>query len=275
MQKCQYGVPQIFENEARGVTREIFNDVKFVLKVPIVNFIFRVLALYTDFLAIAWQQVRSNMLTVNMEEAAQVLRYPDISLAPPKIDWQRYYAKGAMEEINNIVFTFNYVNTKLLLIASAWAESLSSRPITGDLAVRGFINPGVIPTLPPIKLMRICDASPPVRHLLLDIAERHNAMDVASDFRALANYPGFLSLGWRHLRSYVGSAEYNILTGKLKAQAVKLVHRMPYPVTVNREQLHKYYSERDIAGIMGVVKMFQDFLPGLIVDGEFFRRILR
>jgi hypothetical protein len=156
--KCQYGVPQIFENEAHGIVREIFNDIKFVLKVPIVNFIFRTLALYPDFLALAWKQVRPNMLTVNVEETAQMLRYPDISLNPPAIDWQQYYTTQAIEKISHIVFTFNYVNTKLLLIASAWAESLGGRPIMGDLEVQGFINPGIIPTLPLIKLIRIYNA---------------------------------------------------------------------------------------------------------------------
>jgi hypothetical protein len=52
---------------------------KYVLKVPIVNFIFRSLAHYPEFLKIAWGQIRQNMLTVNMEEASKLLRYPKIT----------------------------------------------------------------------------------------------------------------------------------------------------------------------------------------------------
>jgi hypothetical protein len=53
-----------------------------------------------------------------------------------------------------------------------------------------------------------------------------------------------------------------------------LAHHMPLPVHLNRVELSTFYTNRDIAGIMGVVSMFQNFLPPLIVDGEFFRRIL-
>lgn len=65
-----------------------------------------------------------------------------------------------------------------------------------------------------------------------------------------------------------------IIANKLKQQAVKLAHHMPYPVTVDSELLCEFYSEQDTAGIMGIVRMFQNLLPGLIIDGEFFRRIL-
>ena len=46
----------------------------------------------------------------------------------------------------NTVFAFNYVNTKLLLIASAWAESLSGRFREGHMQVKGFIKPDIIPS---------------------------------------------------------------------------------------------------------------------------------
>jgi hypothetical protein len=41
MVRSGYGVPEIFENEAVGRLSLIYEDIKYVLKVPIVNFIFR------------------------------------------------------------------------------------------------------------------------------------------------------------------------------------------------------------------------------------------
>lgn len=168
---------------------------------------FRTLALFQIFLALGWEHVRPNMLTLNMEEAAQKLRYPNISPTPPKIKWRNYYSSEDIENIRKIIFTFNYVNPKLLLIASSWAESLSNRPILAVSNPEGFIPPGILPGLPKIQLVGINQAPPLLRSLLLDIVKKHHAFDAASDFRALANFPAFLGTSWKYLRPYVGTKE--------------------------------------------------------------------
>jgi hypothetical protein len=272
--KDQYGVPEIFEGEAHGLLAEVYCDIQFVLKVPIVNFMFRTLGLYKDFLALGWEQVRPNMLTVEMEQAANQLRYPAIGIQSPKVNWERYYDKSTIERIKKIIFTFNYVNPKLLLIASAWSESLGNRPIVGKGIAKGYIEPGIFPDLPQIDLVRIHNAKPPVKALLRDIIQKHHAFDAASDFRALAQYPEFLHSSWNYLRPYVGTDEYHLLETKLLGNARKQLCNMPFPVTINRETIESMYSPAKIAGIMGIVSMFQQFLPGLIIDGEFFRRMI-
>lgn len=271
----RYGVPEIFEDEAYGSLKLLYNDIKFVLKVPIVNFIFRTLAWYDKFLFMAWNDVRNNMLTTNMELAAEKLRYPNISISAPEINWAKYYNYSAIDNIKRIVFTFNYVNTKLLLIASAWTESLGNRPISGNGNIQGDIIPGIIPRLPDIKLIDVNKASEPVQDLLMDIARTHHTYDLASDYRALAYYPDFLSVSWRYLKPYVDTDEYNVINSQLKEKAIELAHTMPFPVTVDRRRLEHVYSEKDIAGIMGIVSMFQNFLPSLIIDGEYFRRMIQ
>jgi hypothetical protein len=269
-----FGVPETFEYEAQGKLRGVYCDIQYVLKVPIVNFIFRTLSLYDQFLVLGWKQVRPNMLTLNMEKAAEELRYPAIPWEIPTIRWQQYYSEQTINTIRMVVFTFNYVNTKLLLIASAWAESLSHRAIQGKQPLEGYIHPGIIPGLPKIDLVHICDAPIPLQHLLLDIAKQHHTYDVASDFRALANYPEFLSMSWKHLKDFLGTDEYKLISSNLKSKSVTLAQDMPFPITINRRMLEFYYSERDIAGIMGVISMYHSVLPGLIIDGEYLRRII-
>ncbi|WP_010530229.1 halocarboxylic acid dehydrogenase DehI family protein [Lentibacillus jeotgali] len=269
-----YGVPEIFESEAKGLTALIYQDIKYVLKVPVVNFMFRTSALYEEFFEIAWSQIRLNMLTVNMEKAAQLLRFPHLSVNPPKLDLSQAYNEPEMLQIKKILSIFNYVNPKLLLIASAWSESLANRPIRGTHSIEGFIKPGVFPPLPQVNLMHIPNASSDVKDLLLDIAEKHQSFDVASDFRALAFYPKFLSEVWKYLGNYVGTDEYNVISSNLKSQSIQYAHQMPYPVTINRQTLEKYHTDAEIAGIYGVVSMFQSFLANLIVDGEFLRRMI-
>ncbi len=270
-----YGVPEIYEFDAKGNLNHLYHDIQFVLKVPVVNFIFRTLALYETFLSIAWGQVRPNMLTNEMEAAARQLRYPNLTVDVPKINWNYVYDLSTIERIKRVIFTFNYVNPKLLLIACSWAESLSNRPIRGSQNYSELNKPGVIEGLPKIHLVNLNDTDFYVQRLLADIMKTHHAYDAASDYRALANYPEFLSESWKGLKPYVGSNEYNLQKANLKTEAIELVHdRMAFPVTVNPDSLHRIYNSEDIAGIMAIVSMFQNLLPSLIIEGEYFRRMI-
>ncbi|UOR10394.1 halocarboxylic acid dehydrogenase DehI family protein [Halobacillus amylolyticus] len=270
-----YGIPEVFESEAKGQVKEVYEDIKYVLKVPVVNFIFRTLANYPDFLVEAWKQVRPSMLTTNMEEAARYLRTPAINGRIPTIGWDPAYSQTTLQQIHQTLFIFYYVNPKLLLIASAWTESLSNRPITGEKKVNGFIPPGVLNGLKPVKLVHISNAPTIMKQLLKDIAKTHRAFDVASDFRALAQYPLFLEKTWGELKPYVQTYEYDLLKAQLSTQSMSMVHNnMPYPVTINSSDLSRIYSPAETAGIIGLVSLFQSFLPALIVDGEFMRRTL-
>lgn len=270
-----YGIPEIYEEEAMDNLKNIYNDIQFILKVPIVNFIFRTLGFYEDFLGIAWNQVRLNMQTIEMEKAAERLRNPEISVDMPKINWNQFYDLRTIEEMKKVLFTFNYVNPKLLLIASAWMESLGNRPIQGSQKPSEFLKPGIIHGLPKIQLVDIKHTAPRVQALLKDIIDRHNAIDAASEYRALAHYPEFLSHSWSNLKSYVNSDEYTILKSKLKAKSIELVHdQMVYPVHLTTELLYHYNSPKEITSIISIVSMFQNLLPELIIEGEFLRRIL-
>jgi hypothetical protein len=275
MVRVRYGVPEIMESEATGQLKFLYEDIKYVLKVPIVNFIFRTLAHYDQFLQIGWSQVRPNMLTVNIEEAASKLRYPDTSFQAPQIDWRRYYSLETVEQIKGTIFTFNYVNTKLLLIATAWEESLGHRPILGGNENRGFIKPGILSGLPAIDLVNIPEASPDVQYLLMDIINTKKGYDAASDYRALAQFPEFMESSWASMKPHIGSDEYILLSHSIREKARSLVHeKMPYPVMITPEFLYSYYSPKDVSGIMGVVAMFSSFLSDLIIDGEYFRKCI-
>lgn len=275
MSENGFGMPEIFETAAQGNLATVYKDIKYVLKVPIVNFIFRTLAFYDVFLGTAWMQVRPNMLTAEMEKAAQEIRYPRISAVLPAVDWNSLYDKDTIQKIKGIIFTFNYVNPKLLLIASAWSERLGYRPISGSGKMSDFIEPGIIPGLPNIHLVKIKDSSSQVQSLLMDIIKKHSAFDAASDYRALANYPQFLSISWNNMKPYVGSEEYTFLKEKIKAKSIESVHnRMIYPVSINTNDLSRFYNSREIAGLLGIISMFQELLPGLIIEGEMFRQMI-
>lgn len=270
----EYGVPEILESKAEDSLKAVYADIRHVLKMPIVNFMFRTLACHEPFLSLGWRQVRSNLLTFEGKKAAEGLRYPPLNVQVPHVNWTRYYEKSTLERIRATVSAFNYVNPKLLLIASAWAESLGNRPNKGDGEVRGTIKPGISEEMPSIELVQMPEAPPPIQTLLKDITEKHHHYEVADDFRALSRYPQFLRLSWQHLQEYRQSEEYILASGKLLPRSIELTKTLPYKVALDRSLLESYHSSGEMAGIMGIVSMFQHTLPDLIIDGEFLRRML-
>jgi hypothetical protein len=275
MKKIPFAMPEIFPQETKGPLKSLFNDIQFTLKVPVVNFIFRTLAHYEKFLFIGWQQVRPNMLTVNMEEEASKLRRPELSFEAEKYNWELWYSRDTIAKIRQIIFTFQYVNPKLLLIATAWEESLGYRSINGGKQIEGFIRPGIISGLSDIKLINIPKAPPRTKELLFDITRTHHAYDAASDYRALAFYPIFLEKAWKGTKEFVGTDEYLLMTNRILKTAAKSVHRnMPYHIWMNPQYLRQFYSDKDIAGIMGLVSLFKNFLASLIIDVECFRKFI-
>lgn len=112
----QYGIPEVFESEAEGMVKDIYNDIKYVLKVLVVNFIFRALANYPEFLAQAWEQVRPSMLSVDMEHAANRLRHPYISFPVYPVNLLGKYDLSTIKQIREELFVFRYVNPSFCLL---------------------------------------------------------------------------------------------------------------------------------------------------------------
>ncbi|WP_308302643.1 halocarboxylic acid dehydrogenase DehI family protein [Bacillus sp. UMB0728] len=275
LKQRQFGIPEIFEESASGSLQLLYGDIKHVLKVPIVNFIFRALAHYEKFLYTGWQQVRPSMLTIHAERAAEGLREPGLSFVPERYNWERILGMERLKRVEKIVFTFNYVNPKLLLIALAWQESLGYRPIKGGALPSGLIEPGILPGLPSIRLIDFPEADRRQRDILWDIMTAKHSYDTASDYRALVLYPEFLQPVWYGMKEYVSSEEFSLRSRNIKEQARQLVHTsFPYPVAITPDELAAMYSQKDAAGIMAVIALFSDFLADLIIEGECIRRFL-
>ncbi|WP_078549421.1 halocarboxylic acid dehydrogenase DehI family protein [Litchfieldia alkalitelluris] len=275
MHNSQFGIPEIFDNQDTGKLATLYNDIKFVLKVPIVNFVFRTLAHYDQFLTLGWNQVRTNLLTQNMEDAAAQLRYPHLSFNAPQIKWNQFYPKETIDRIKGVLLVFNYVNPKLLLMTISWEEALGYRPITGGKKIEGFIQAGIFPGFPKPHMIDIPSADYSTKVVLKDIIDTKNSYDAASDYRALACFPGFLEKTWPSLKEVIKTEEYTLLGHELKENARKLVHELsPYPIRLTSEYLQTVYSPGEVAGIMGIISMFSNFIANLIIDGECFRRIV-
>lgn len=270
------GIPEIYESEATGIVKEIYEDIKKVLKVPEVNLIFRTLACYPEFLGFAWSSMRKNLLTTDVQQMAAMLRYPPtgMELSIPRVDWMRVYPPETLNRLSQTVRIFNIVNPKLLLMTNAWGKSLAGRPVNGTGAPKGYVQSGIPFNLSSVPLIDVEQAPPKLRYLLQDMAAVHHAKDVASDYRALAYYPQFLSYSWRFLKPYLRSMTYIEARARVQELSLNLIEQLPYPVDIHTDWLKATYSPQQIVGLIGTIDMFQNYLPGLLLDGKVFRDLL-
>lgn len=271
-------VPEVFEGEARGRLRKLYHHIRTTMHVPIVNYLFRVLAHYPSFLRYAMEISRPNLLSPSFERAADELR----AVAVPehvRLQLPAYVTHRDLRGAASILPVFHYVNPKLLLLAAAWYEALSERPPLGRppqlAAEEGFVPPGIPSRFPKqVPLMRIESAPAHLQHLLKNIVDTHRGFGPASDYRALAHYPTFLSAAWTQIQPHVRSDWYRDASDRLLQQAHALAHTLPHPLLLTPGRLQKTLSEREIASALGIIAMFRHLLPDLILDIELMTRLL-
>lgn len=219
----------MFEEADEGV-RQVYESAQARLRVPFVNFIFRVLANYPDYLSFAWGKIEPHLLTTGFEGAADELRarallepVPD----PPGEDWRTL---GDLGSIRAFTDTIHYVLPRLLLIASAFDEGLAGQPGYTERAVpESAIAPGVAEGTTRLPMVTEEETGEELTLLFRDIRERHGHPGMASYYRAIGRWPRFLGAAWKKVRPLVGSSGYGLRKSDLLEEARDMVLGMSLP----------------------------------------------
>lgn len=272
-------VSKVLNDSSNVLSEELCQDIAFVLGVPQVPDMFRLLEPFEKFMETAWIQVRMNLLSDEAEDAAASLRGVRLSLVPPQINWRGMYSPGTFEALRNTVRSGYEANPKLLLLVSAWLEGLQGRPIQGNgQAVPGFAGS----TGSVAKSKRLGQETPAfenalsVKMLLEEIAREHRFPAVPEDYRQLAAFPEFLRIEWGYLKPCIKSDEYADQKNRLVREAAGLVHDLPLPVHMERLFNSKFEGgtlpEEKKARLIEVLELLRDQLAALILDLNFYRK---
>ncbi len=221
---------EVMPEEADEGVREIYESVQTRLRVPFVNFIFRVLANYPDYLGFAWDRIEPHLLTTRFEQAANELRarallepIPDSSEA----DWREL---GDLGTIRTFTDTIHYVLPKLLLIVSAFDEGLAGQPGTREGALPDTaIAPGVAAGTVGLSMVTEEETGEALKRLFREIRWRHGHPGVASYYRAIGRWPEFLEATWEKVQQLVNSPAYAQRKSELLKEARDMVLRVSLP----------------------------------------------
>lgn len=194
-------------DEADEATNLIYESVSQRLRVPFVNFVFRVLANYPEYLGLAWRALEPHLLTREFERAADELRGMALPEASFGYSSQDLAELGEREQIRAFTDTIHYVLPKLLLVATTLDEGLASEQSLPREPPEEAVTPGVAAGTARLQMVSE-GASVTVQRIFDEIRRRHEHPGVASYYRGIAWWPEFLEAAWERVEPLVGSAAY-------------------------------------------------------------------
>ncbi|WP_299820593.1 alpha/beta fold hydrolase [uncultured Jannaschia sp.] len=252
-------LPEVMPVEANPKVQGIYQDIQNVLRVPFVNFLFRVMASDPDYLERAWTHLRPIAGTRAFEDAASELRVLVRSSVMPdavKDDWREL---GDIDRVRAFTESIDYVLPKLLLIAMLLDKTTGS-----DRWVAGSPIPmGVADGTEKIPMVDPEIADEELRRLFDDIRDRHQHPKVATYFRSLGQWPALLKRVWQGMRPHVGDKAY------VKARA---------DLIGKAERLMKEAPRADLAAPSEISRALEFFhqrlIPDLMLDMEMVRAML-
>lgn len=246
------------------------------LRLPWVAFGCRVFATFPSYLPLAWKRSADTFGTFYFEQAADELRERALLGIGPSTDLQpRLRAIGwddeGIEALRQVLKTFNYGNPKYLLLLTAWSERLQMRaaggsPVPEELCRK--VDKGLPEGMgPPLPLVDPDDAPDDVQALLKSVADLHAHLGPASEFQVLARWPDLLRILTEEvLPPVVRTDRYDAKASELLARAQELVRGLPESVGIERTELVSTCTPTEIAGLTGLLFLFQRFCADITMS---------
>jgi hypothetical protein len=198
-------VPALPESSATGDIAALFADIRQVTGVQVVSLIWRHIAIFPGALGCAWTAIRPIYLSGAALAAGEALRQrlplPDLpAFARTSLE---VVGIGETEEmaILNVLDSYNRSNAVNLAALSALLLKLDGKTVTSPpVESRAPSNEPPLGPLP--KLLALADMAPATAALVREIDRLGARLDdgiLASMYRHLAHWPGFLALAYTFL----------------------------------------------------------------------------
>ncbi len=250
-------LPAVTEAEATGETAAIYADIRQVYRVSVVNLVWRHLATFPGALPWAWGTVRPLYIdgTIRREAALvrAVSRVPDIVALPPEVFAATGLELGDLLRIRHVLDAYDRTNAMALIALSVVQQRLGHVTTASDGDQTKAISEA-LPALPELQiqlpsLLRLDELAPSTAQLVLRLnrigAARPDPV-LASMYRALAHWPGYLALVWVLLAPLEASgALAAAIEGTLvqaQAKAAVIAARAPHRAVLAPE-LHPVVSQ--------------------------------
>jgi len=285
-------IPAVSEAEARGDVARLFEDVRDVLGVPVVNLIFRHLATFPDGLAWSWGVLRPLYASGRVADAADRLGsgLPLPTMTP--VSRERLLDAGVdargERAIAQVLDVYNRSNAMNLVALTGLLEWLRTRAATGQASADS--GPASRPAprelgaderLPPLLALRDLDGVTRATVLELNtFGERGDGHVLASMYRQLAHWPGYLGLAAGLLRPFHVDGQLARLADHALVRARDEARRLgpwadpgdlPAPTPAIRDHIEQAldaFTSNTIAKMVPIARLLRLSLPGPALHGS-------
>ena len=267
---------QVYEVDATGWQRGLYDDVRATFRAPIVNWIFRTtMANYPEFLRYAWGQVKPIFETRGF--AASSVEYRDgvLSAVEEGPDELSVYRRsdvdvppGEFAELRGQLATFDVVAPRLAVLFEVMdrglqGERLGQEPATDRATTAPFpdwldADRGTDPTMLPVEGVPE-DAADAVAAI-----QRFHGIEegLPSIYRCLAQWPEYLVRAWADLEPVFRGDGFETAVERANATAARYVDEIPYSPRLAPDDLRERGFEDAV--IEDVQDLFREFNRGAI-----------
>ncbi len=264
--------PAIIESEATGRVAEIFDDIRQVMGMPVINLVWRHFALNPDGLAWAWRTLRPHYESGAVEaEAAALVKEIEVETLPvmPQALLRSSGIDAEAERSLRVVLdTYDRGNAmNLVALATLFVDPETPPAPPGDPSARLQTVAGPAPTIPAMDGIPE-DILPLVRSINTFGAGEHDHI-MASIYRQFAHWPGYLSLSWMALAPMAQDGRLDAMIEsthrKGLARAARLVGSVePAPASENTPVIREaaaLFARYVIARLIPITAMLRRAMP--------------
>lgn len=266
---------QLYETEATGWQRGLYDDVKHTFRAPIVNWIFRTtMANHPEFLRYAWGQVKPLFETRAFGEASVRYRDAVLSTLEEAADLPTYrrdqldVAPAEFRELRGQLATFDVVAPRLAVLFEVMDRRLHDEAIGANLADRRAATEPLPAWLDrdrgsPPTMIAAGSVPEELDETVTAIREFHSLDDgLPSIYRCLAQWPGFLHPAWEDLSGLLESDAFDDACTAGRDAVEEYVDGAPYRPAIAPDDLAR--RGFDDAMIEDAQNIFRSFNRGPI-----------
>ncbi len=264
-------LPDRINADIDGDLKAVYSDIQAALRVPFVNFVFRMLANFPAYFLPAWEMLAPRLRSLEFETAADRLRAAALGdIAVQVFDPARLGAADR-QAIGDFTDSIHYVLPKLLLVATILDKQIESPTLLELVPTEQLetLDAGITDGTRLLSLVDPDVADQSVVAVFDDIRQCHGHPGVASYYRGLANYPSFLETIWGHVRTHVDTSNYR--AGK--TSILTLADSLALSFLGNKQTERKAADRDSVRSILAVFRYH--IIPDLLMDVTLIQAMLK
>ena len=266
----------VTEKEARGRTKEIFEEIKQAMGVPHVNIIFQALASFPEFFNHFWKTAKPLLHTqeffsfserIAAEAYTRMHNYFSVPALAAKTS-EMDFSPAARAELEESAELYYYNCSALLLLSAALVQAFEN---PGTEAVNKITSAVAHPIFSKKPILVEEEKAPPAtRKIYDDIKRALGTPFLSSSYLNFARWPDFLSVYWEGLKPVMKTPLYEQNHLALRDSALTLAAALPQSLQLSTAQLEEAAIPKDnITAIVHLADSFLDLLSKQMLNVAF------